>query len=117
MVLRDCTRKLDSDFNIRALNAVRAAALAKKKENEKIVVHVTLLKPFEWNQKREVKIKFKNKISYCESALYVIPGKRFNTHIEQGSVPNIGTPLRFYIRQSFKSNRFLPRYMTYRLFF
>ena len=82
MVLRDCTRKLDSDFNIRALNAVRAAALAKKKENEKIVVHVTLLKPFEWNQKREVKIKFKNKISYCESALYVIPGKRFNTHIE-----------------------------------
>ena len=64
MVLRDCTRKLDSDFNVRALNAVRAAALAKKKENEKIVVHVTLLKPFEWNQKREVKIKFKNKISF-----------------------------------------------------
>ena len=48
----------------------------KKKENEKMIVHVTLLKPFEWNQKREVKIKFKTKISYCESALYVIPGTR-----------------------------------------
>ena len=79
MVLRDCTRKLDSDFNVRALNAVRAAALAKKKENEKIIVHVTLLKPFEWNQKREVKIRFENKISFCESALCVIPGTRYDS--------------------------------------
>ena len=104
MVNAKLRESLDAEFCQKALNAVRVAALRDGKNNEQILVHLTLsrgagffnhfsefsnckyclsvasvliqtpYKVFE-EKKREVQINFENKFPLCESACYIIPDK------------------------------------------
>ena len=101
MVNAKLRESLDAEFCQKALNAVRVAALRNGKNNEQILVHLTLSrgkgffpqsifvanltinlsmpyksleKVFE-EKKREVQINFENKFPLCDSACYIIPDK------------------------------------------